>query len=52
IAHCQEMLAKYKTPKYVEFMAALPKTPIGKIQKKELRKAVSAKLAVTRPPAD
>ncbi|MDB4988838.1 MAG: acyl-CoA synthetase/AMP-acid ligase, partial [Myxococcaceae bacterium] len=28
IAHCQEMLAKYKTPKYVEFMAALPKTPI------------------------
>jgi long-chain acyl-CoA synthetase len=38
IAHCQSRLAKYKTPKHVEFLEALPKTNIGKIQKKELRK--------------
>jgi len=38
IAHCQASLAKYKTPKYLEFLTTLPKTTIGKIQKKELRK--------------
>ncbi len=38
IAHCQSHLAKYKCPKYIEFIDAMPKTPIGKIQKKELRK--------------
>jgi len=38
LEHCQASLAKYKTPRYVEFLPALPKTPIGKIQKKELRK--------------
>lgn len=36
-AHCQEHLAKYKTPRYVEFISEMPKTTIGKIQKKELR---------------
>ena len=38
IAHCQEHLAKYKCPKFVDFIADMPKTTIGKIQKKELRK--------------
>ena len=38
IAHCRSRLAKYKTPKHVEFLEAMPKTSIGKIQKKELRK--------------
>ena len=37
IKHCQEHLAKYKTPKYVEFMDALPRNPIGKIMRKKLR---------------
>jgi acyl-coenzyme A synthetase/AMP-(fatty) acid ligase len=45
IAHCQASLAKYKTPKYLEFMTALPKTTIGKIQKKELRKWAAQKFA-------
>lgn len=45
IAHCQASLAKYKTPRYVELMSALPKTPIGKVQKKELRKWASDKLS-------
>jgi long-chain acyl-CoA synthetase len=37
IAHCRSTLAKYKCPKYIEFLDELPKNPIGKIQKKELR---------------
>jgi long-chain acyl-CoA synthetase len=49
IAHCQGALAKYKTPRFVEFLSELPKTTIGKIQKKELRKAVSDKLANSAP---
>lgn len=43
ILHCQANLAKYKTPRYVEFVDALPKTNIGKIQKKELRKLATQK---------
>jgi long-chain acyl-CoA synthetase len=45
ISHCQASLAKYKTPRYVEFARALPKTGIGKIQKKELRKMAAARFA-------
>jgi len=37
IKHCQERLAKYKTPKYVVFRPYLPKSAIGKVLKKELR---------------
>jgi long-chain acyl-CoA synthetase len=43
IAHCQASLAKYKTPKYVEFVEHLPRTGLGKIQKKEIRKIAAAK---------
>jgi len=45
IQHCQSKLAKYKTPRYVEFVSALPRTSIGKIQKKELRRAAAEKYA-------
>ena len=38
IEHCRSHLAKYKCPKQIEFIDSMPKTPIGKIQKKELRK--------------
>ena len=34
---CQERLAKYKCPKHVRFVETLPKSPIGKILRKELR---------------
>jgi long-chain acyl-CoA synthetase len=33
---CREGLAKYKVPKFVEFRKELPKTPIGKIFRREL----------------
>ena len=37
IAFCQERLAKYKCPKRVRIVPALPKSPIGKVLRKELR---------------
>ncbi len=37
IAHCKARLAGYKCPKTVVFQEALPKTPIGKILRKELK---------------
>jgi fatty-acyl-CoA synthase len=36
---CREHLAPFKVPKKVIFMDALPKTPTGKILKREMRKA-------------
>jgi len=41
IEHCQKSLAKYKTPKFVEFIDALPRNPIGKVKRKELRETSS-----------
>ncbi|MEI7514094.1 MAG: long-chain-fatty-acid--CoA ligase [Betaproteobacteria bacterium] len=38
-AHCKENLTGYKQPKVVEFCAELPKTPVGKVLRRELRKA-------------
>ncbi|MCC5856729.1 MAG: AMP-binding protein [Ectothiorhodospiraceae bacterium] len=37
IAHAQEQLTKYKVPKEVVFRSELPKTPVGKILRKDLR---------------
>ena len=36
-AFCAERLTGYKRPKYIEFRDALPKTPVGKILRRELR---------------
>ena len=35
--HCRENLTGYKQPKIIEFRAELPKTPVGKILRRELR---------------
>jgi long-chain acyl-CoA synthetase len=43
IKYCAEKLAKYKVPKSVEFMTALPKSGVGKILRKELRAMEVAK---------
>src|SRR6266581_535962 len=37
-AYCRESLANYKTPAEIEFVNALPRNAVGKIDKKELRK--------------
>jgi long-chain acyl-CoA synthetase len=40
LAFCRERLAAYKTPHEVRFLEALPKSPVGKILKRELRELV------------
>ena len=37
MAHCRERLAKHKLPVSIEFLAEIPKTTVGKIDKKALR---------------
>jgi len=46
IAHCKTQLTGYKMPRHIEFRDALPKTPIGKVLRRELRD-----LPNTKPPA-
>jgi acyl-CoA synthetase (AMP-forming)/AMP-acid ligase II len=36
LKHCSETMESYMVPKYVQFLAELPKTPNGKIDKKRL----------------
>jgi long-chain acyl-CoA synthetase len=36
--HCQESLTGYKRPKYIEFRDELPKSNVGKILRRELRR--------------
>ncbi len=36
-AHCRAQLTGYKLPRHVEFRDSLPKTPIGKVLRRELR---------------
>ena len=42
IAHCRTQLTSYKLPRQVEFRDALPKSPIGKVLRRELRDAPKA----------
>jgi long-chain acyl-CoA synthetase len=37
IEHCKAQLTGYKVPRHVEFRDILPKTPIGKVLRRELR---------------
>jgi len=43
IEYCKQNLVKYKVPKFVEFVADLPKSAVGKILRKELRAKELAK---------
>jgi len=36
-AHCRANLTGYKQPRVIEFRTDLPKTPVGKILRRELR---------------
>ena len=36
-AYCQERMARYKVPRYVEILPSLPKGPTGKLLKRKLR---------------
>jgi long-chain acyl-CoA synthetase len=48
IAWCQEGLAKYKVPKYVEFRRELPKSMVGKILRRELMEDEEQKEIATK----
>ena len=37
VAYCREQMAEYKRPRWIEFVAELPKTATGKIQRFKLR---------------
>ena len=41
IARCREKLAPYKVPKEVEFLSDLPRTPVGKPDRKSLKAMVA-----------
>jgi long-chain acyl-CoA synthetase len=41
ISFCKERMARYKVPKTIRFVKDLPKTPQGKILRRELRKFVN-----------
>src|SRR5208282_6610116 len=43
IAHCRQHLTGYKTPRHVEFRETLPRSPIGKILRRELKDAAERK---------
>jgi long-chain acyl-CoA synthetase len=42
IRHCRENLTGYKVPRHVEFRDSLPKSPVGKILRRELREVAKA----------
>lgn len=44
-AYCQERLAKYKTPRFLHIVEALPKNEIGKTDKKRLREWAKERIA-------
>ncbi|MBI3156081.1 MAG: long-chain-fatty-acid--CoA ligase [Burkholderiales bacterium] len=54
-AHCEANLTGYKRPRVIEFRAALPKSTVGKILRRELRDAAvsapAASAAVSAPAA-
>jgi long-chain acyl-CoA synthetase len=37
ISFCRERMAAYRVPRYIEFRDELPKSPIGKVLRRELR---------------
>lgn len=48
VAHCREHLAAYKVPSQIIFVDELPKSPIGKILRRELRDQAMAAPASTK----
>ncbi len=47
-AHCRETLSAYKVPSTIVFVDELPKSPIGKILRRELRDHAMSQTASTK----
>ncbi|WP_417460942.1 long-chain-fatty-acid--CoA ligase [Kordiimonas sp.] len=47
IAHCREHLTGYKVPKVICFVDELPKSPVGKVLRRELRDLAHAEAAIS-----
>lgn len=45
-AYCRKKLTKYKIPHHYHFVTELPKTPVGKIDKKALREEYISKVGI------
>jgi long-chain acyl-CoA synthetase len=39
LAFCRSRLAHYKCPKSIDFVEELPRTPTGKVRKRDIRQA-------------
>jgi len=42
IAHCRSNLARYKVPSKIHLVAELPRTTVGKVDRKTLRQKLAA----------
>jgi len=49
VAFCRQNLTNYKVPRMIEFRSELPKTPVGKILRRELRAIAIAVQAASAP---
>ncbi len=50
-AYCEQNLTGYKRPRHIEFRSELPKTPVGKVLRRELRDPAPATLGAASAPA-
>ena len=48
VAHCRELIASYKKPKYVVFLDELPRNAIGKVLKRELSERARRELPLEK----
>lgn len=46
LAHCKQQLTSYKVPKHIEVVDELPKSPVGKVLRKDLRAQALASMNV------
>ena len=37
MAHCKQSLTNYKRPRHIEFIKEIPKSPVGKVLRRNLR---------------